>query len=201
MGFAIAEELAEQGAKVTLVAGPVQLGVNHPNVNRIDVESALQMKEACMKVFPTVDGAIMCAAVADYKPRIQANEKIKRTQAEMSIELEATDDIAATLGKIKTGKQVLVGFALETQNEMKNAGAKMEKKNLDFIVLNSLKDKGAGFGVDTNKITIIGKDNKAQEFKLKMKAEVARDIVEKMIDVLGDIKTSGYLFNFTSIPE
>ncbi len=180
MGFALAEKLASQGAKVTLVSGPVSLKVNHPGIKRIDVESALEMKKACEQVFPEVDGAVMCAAVADYRPKNKAGHKIKRTQDDMSIELEATDDIAATLGKLKTEKQILVGFALETQDELANAQAKMKKKNLDFIVLNSLQDEGAGFGVDTNKITILSKDNKAQEFELKMKSEVARDIVGKI---------------------
>ena len=187
MGFALAEELAEQGATVTLVTGPVSLEVTHLKIERINVESAQQMKEACMHVFPQVDGAIMCAAVADYRPKKQADQKIKSTQSEMSLVLEATDDIAENLGRIKSKNQILVGFALETQNELKNATGKMQKKNLDFIILNSLQDKGAGFGTDTNKITILTKDNKAQEFELKMKEEVARDIVGKLIDELDHI--------------
>ncbi|WP_423126625.1 bifunctional phosphopantothenoylcysteine decarboxylase/phosphopantothenate--cysteine ligase CoaBC [Gaoshiqia sp. Z1-71] len=184
MGFALAEELASQGAKVSLISGPVSVKTLHPNISRVDVESALEMKEACLRVFPGVDGAIMCAAVADYRPKQQAGQKIKRTEAEMTIELEATDDIAATLGKLKTQKQLLIGFALETQDEQANATSKLTRKNLDFIVLNSLQDQGAGFGVDTNKITILSKNNKAQVFELKMKAEVARDIVCKIAEEL-----------------
>lgn len=184
MGFALAEALADEGAKVTLVCGPVSLQTTHKNIARMDVESALQMKVACEQVFQQSDGAIMCAAVADYRPKHPADQKIKRTRDEMSIELEATDDIAATLGQLKTDRQVLVGFALETQDELENAAVKMKKKNLDFIVLNSLQDKGAGFGVDTNKITILSVGNKAEEFELKKKSEVARDIVEKLAAVL-----------------
>ncbi|MCW0484877.1 bifunctional phosphopantothenoylcysteine decarboxylase/phosphopantothenate--cysteine ligase CoaBC [Gaoshiqia sediminis] len=184
MGFALSEALADEGAKVTLVCGPVSLQTTHKNIVRVDVESALQMKVACEQVFPNADGAIMCAAVADYRPKHPADQKIKRTRDDMSIELEATDDIAATLGKLKTDRQILVGFALETQDELANAAAKMKKKNLDFIVLNSLQDKGAGFGVDTNKITILSDGNKAEEFELKKKSEVACDIVEKLAAVL-----------------
>ena len=180
MGFALAEELAEQGAKVTLVSGPVSLKCHHPNIKRVDVVSAEEMKQASLSVFPNVDGAVMCAAVADYRPKYPADQKIKRTAVDMTIELEANDDIAACLGKLKTEKQLLVGFALETQDEKSNALDKMKRKNLDFIVLNSLQDKGAGFGVDTNKITILTKDNKAIDFQLKMKTEVARDIVAQV---------------------
>ena len=144
------------------------------------------MKEACVQFFPQMNGAIMCAAVADYRPKFPTEQKIKRTTENMLIELEATDDIAATLGRIKTDQQILVGFALETQDERANAASKMEKKNLDFIVLNSLQDKGAGFGVDTNKITILRADNKAEEFELKKKSEVARDIVSRMIAMLAE---------------
>lgn len=180
MGFALAEELAEQGAKVTLVSGPVSLKCYHPNIKRVDVVSAEEMKQAALDVFPEVDGAVMCAAVADYRPKYPADQKIKRTAADMTIELEANDDIAACLGKLKTEQQLLVGFALETQDEKSNALDKMKRKNLDFIVLNSLQDAGAGFGVDTNKITILTKDNKAVDFQLKMKTEVARDIVAQI---------------------
>jgi len=180
MGFALAEELAGQGAKVTLVSGPVSLQCHHPNIKRVYVVSAEEMKQASLAVFPEVDGAVMCAAVADYRPKFQAHQKIKRTSENMRTELEANDDIAACLGKLKTEKQLLVGFALETQDEKSNALEKMRRKNLDFIVLNSLKDDGAGFGVDTNKITILTKDNNAIDFQLKMKTEVARDIVDQI---------------------
>jgi phosphopantothenoylcysteine decarboxylase/phosphopantothenate--cysteine ligase len=181
MGFAIAENLAGEGAKVILISGPVSLKINHPDIQVINVESAAQMHEACLSHFPDVDAAVMCAAVADYRPKAIAGQKLKRKAAEVELVLEATPDIAASLGKLKSKKQLLVGFALETNNEAQNAFEKMQKKNLDFIVLNSLQDKGAGFGTDTNKITILSKDNNAQEFELKQKTEVAADIVEKLI--------------------
>ncbi len=184
MGFALAEELAKEGAEVTLVTGPVHLKTTHPNIHRVDVESAMEMHNACLEHFPATDAAIMCAAVADYRPKEQADRKIKRKAGEMNIELQATADIAAALGQLKTPSQRLVGFALETNDEKQNALAKMQKKNLDFIVLNSLQDNGAGFGVDTNKITILSKDNNAQEFELKQKTEVAVDIVKKLIGEL-----------------
>ena len=157
MGFALANECASQGADVTLVAGPVSLETPHPAINRIDVESAQQMFEAAKEIFPKCDTAILCAAVADYRPSSVADKKIKRTSNGMTIELEANPDIAASLGKIKRNDQHLVGFALETNDGENNAREKLAKKNLDFIVLNSLTDKGAGFAVDTNKITIIDK--------------------------------------------
>lgn len=178
MGYAIAEELASQGAKVTLVSGPVVLKTSNPNIFRMEVESAREMKEACLKVFPRVDGAIMCAAVADYRPKNPADQKIRRKTEEFSIDLVANDDIASLLGSLKSAHQVLVGFALETGDAMNHAIEKLEKKNLDFIVLNSLQDQGAGFGVDTNKITIITKGRQVKEFGVKLKSEVAKDIVE-----------------------
>lgn len=187
MGFALAEELAEQGAEVLLVAGPVGVKLTHPNIQRIDVESASEMHEACLHHFPAMDAAIMCAAVADYRPKQAADQKIKRQVNEMSIDLEATADIAASLGKLKTNRQLLVGFALETNDGEQNALGKLQKKNLDFIVLNSLQDQGAGFGVDTNKITILSKDNNAQLFELKHKAEVAADIIEKLTQELAKL--------------
>lgn len=187
MGFALAEELAEQGAEVLLVAGPVGVKLMHPNIQRIDVESASEMHEACLHHFPAMDAAIMCAAVADYRPKQAADQKMKRQVNEMSIDLEATADIAASLGKLKTNRQLLVGFALETNDGEQNALGKLQKKNLDFIVLNSLQDQGAGFGVDTNKITILSKDNNAQLFELKHKAEVAADIVEKLTQELAKL--------------
>ncbi len=183
MGFAIAEELAAQGADVTLVAGPVNLSVSHSSISRIDVESANEMYKEAVKAFSKSDGAIMCAAVADFTPRIKAEAKTKRGKEDWNLELEPTTDIAAELGKNKSKDQILVGFALETNDELENAQNKLEKKNLDFIVLNSLNDKGAGFGVDTNKITILEKGNKRYNFELKSKVEVARDIVAKIIEL------------------
>ncbi|SES67748.1 phosphopantothenoylcysteine decarboxylase / phosphopantothenate--cysteine ligase [Draconibacterium orientale] len=183
MGYAIAEELAEQGAEVTLVSGPVSVTTQKTGVTVVPVEAAEEMYNASIEHFKTVDGAIMCAAVADFTPAKKEEEKTKRGKENWHIELQPTKDIAAELGKLKTNKQLLIGFALETNNELANAASKLLKKNLDFIVLNSLKDKGAGFGVDTNKITIIEKGNKQTDFELKDKAEVAKDIVAKIIEL------------------
>lgn len=185
MGYAIAEKLAEHGARVVLVSGPVSISAYHPNIKVIRVESANEMYEQSVEAFPDCDGAVMCAAVADFTPADKATVKTKRGKGNWKIELKPTRDIAATLGKMKANNQLLVGFALETNNELANAVSKLEKKNLDFIVLNSLNDNGAGFGVDTNKITIVGKDNKITNFELKSKKEVAADIVEKIIELKG----------------
>ena len=185
MGYAIAEELAEQGARVVLVSGPVSISAHHPNIKVVRVESANEMYEQSVKAFPECDGAVMCAAVADFTPADKTTVKTKRGKENWMIELTPTQDIAATLGKMKAGKQVLVGFALETNNELANAVSKLKRKNLDFIVLNSLNDQGAGFSVDTNKITIVGKDNKITNFELKPKKEVAADIVGKIIEWKG----------------
>lgn len=181
MGFAIAEELAKQGAKVILIAGPVSVTANHPNIQRIDVTAAQQMYDAAVKFFPSTDGAVMCAAVADYAPVVKADQKIKRDKGNMTIELKPNPDIAASLGAIKSNQQLLVGFALETNDERQNAARKLQKKNLDFIVLNSLNDIGAGFQTDTNKISIFDRDNKSIDFELKSKKLVAKDIVDQMI--------------------
>lgn len=188
MGFAIAEELAERGAEVVLVAGPGNQSVNHPNIRQVDVVSAEEMHQACLAEFDSVTGTVLAAAVADYTPEVTADEKMKRTKDELLLKLKATVDIAAELGKRKNDKQVFVGFALETADAFKNAERKLEKKNLDFIVLNSLKDEGAGFNYDTNKITIIDRQNNRTEFPLKSKKEVAVDIVDKMVDVFAKKK-------------
>lgn len=178
MGFALAEECAQRGAEVILIAGPVPLKTNHPNIKRIDVESAEEMYEATINEFDSVDTAILCAAVADYRPAIQSDIKIKReTTGNLSIDLVPNKDIAAALGKRKR-QQTLIGFALETNNEQNNAKSKIESKNLDFIVLNSLNDTGAGFQHDTNKISIINKNGKITEYPLKSKSEVASDIID-----------------------
>ena len=176
MGFALAEVCAEQGAEVMLISGPVMLQTKHPAIRRIDVESAGEMYEAATKCFPKADIAILCAAVADFTPKTTADRKIKRKGNNLKLELEPTQDIAAALGAVKK-KQVLVGFALETDNELKNAKDKMERKNLDFIVLNSLQDEGAGFRVDTNKVTIIDRHQGLTSYGTKTKREVAEDIV------------------------
>lgn len=183
MGFALARECALRGADVTLVAGPVSLDTPHPAIHRIDVESAEQMCSATTESFADCDAAILCAAVADFRPVEVADKKIKRTGDGMTIELQPNPDIAATLGKCKHKGQLLAGFALETDNAEQNAMHKLEKKNLDFIVLNSLADKGAGFAVDTNKVTIIDKEG-ATEYPLKSKKDVARDIVSHLSKLL-----------------
>lgn len=183
MGFAIAAECARRGADVTLVAGPVSLPTPHPSIRRIDVESAREMCEAAVGAFPSCDAAVLSAAVADYRPAVQASSKIKRTGGGMTIGLEANPDIAATLGKSKKEGQRLAGFALETNDAEANARLKLEKKNLDFIVLNSLEDKGAGFSCDTNKVTIIDREGKS-EYPLKSKADVAKDVVAHLSKLL-----------------
>lgn len=185
MGFALAEACAQQGAEVILIAGPVSLTTTHPNIQRIDVESAEEMYQAAMTAFPEADAGILCAAVADYRPEIQADEKIKReSKGEMMLHLVPNKDIAASLGAIKREGQVLVGFALETNNEATNAESKLKRKNLDFIVLNSLRDVGAGFRCDTNKISIIDRQGETTGYPLKSKQGVAVDIVNKLATLL-----------------
>ena len=180
MGYALAEECASRGAKVTLVSGPVTLNISHPNIKKIDVESAQEMYESAKEAFMKADAGILCAAVADFAPDIVANHKIKREKDDLTLHLKPTQDIAASLGKLKQSNQVLVGFALETNDEQQNAKGKLERKNFDFIVLNSLNDKGAGFRVDTNKITIIDKEE-ITPYPLKSKTEVASDIIDRLV--------------------
>ncbi|MDX9909105.1 MAG: phosphopantothenoylcysteine decarboxylase [Mariniphaga sp.] len=184
MGYAIAEELARQGAKVLLVSGPVSVSTREEGIQVIHTESAEDMYRACLTHFPDCDGAVMAAAVADFTPSEHGTQKTKHKGKNLTIELKPTKDIAHALGKIKKENQILVGFALETHDELSNAQKKLKKKNFDFIVLNSLKDEGAGFGTDTNKITIISKSNKITPFELKSKKEVAADIVEMIISIL-----------------
>ena len=181
MGYAIAEELANLGAKVFLISGPTALTTTNKNIKKISVVSANEMFEQSITIFPSCDIAIMSAAVADFTPVISVNQKVKRGKENWNIELKPTKDIAAHLGSMKTKEQLLVGFALETQNEEVNALSKLERKNLDFIVLNSLNDEGAGFGHPTNKITIIDKQNKIDKYELKSKTEVAKDIANKIL--------------------
>ena len=182
MGYALAEEAARRGAQVTLVSGPVAIRAKHPAIKVIDVESAKQMYDKCVNIFPDVDIAIMCAAVADYAPEKQSDVKIKREKDDIPvIKLVKNPDIAASLGKMKTEGQILVGFALETNNEETNAQDKMQRKNLDAIVLNSLNDSGAGFGTDTNKVTIFFADGNKKMYDMKSKAEVAKDIIDAII--------------------
>ena len=180
MGLAIAEELAGRGAEVVLVCGPVNLKTCHPAIRRVDVESAAQMYEVTSKEFVNSDVAVLSAAVADFTPKEKADHKIKRGKDDLLLELLPTKDIAAELGRIKTVSQLLIGFALETNDEEINALSKMQRKNLDMIVLNSLNDKGAGFSVDTNKVTILDKAGDKTVYELKTKVEVAKDIVDQI---------------------
>ncbi|MCM1354861.1 MAG: bifunctional phosphopantothenoylcysteine decarboxylase/phosphopantothenate--cysteine ligase CoaBC [Staphylococcus sp.] len=182
MGYALAEECAARGAEVTLVSGPVALSIHNPKVDVVNVESAREMLAACEDAFPTMDIAVMCAAVADYAPCEVADHKIKREHSEVPvIRLVKNPDIAAALGAKKRPGQKLVGFALETDHEFDNAVEKLHRKNLDMIVLNSMRDKGAGFGTDTNKVSIIHRDGTREDFGLKPKREVAADIISSII--------------------
>ena len=182
MGYALAEECAERGAEVELVSGPVSINLNRANIHITKVESAAQMYAAAVNAFPKTDIAILCAAVADFTPRETKDVKIKREKGDMAIQLVPTKDIAAELGRMKKESQFMVGFALETNDETNNAINKLKAKKLDFIVLNSLNDKGAGFSVDTNKITIIS-DTSKYEYSLKPKREVAKDIIDKICEL------------------
>jgi phosphopantothenoylcysteine decarboxylase/phosphopantothenate--cysteine ligase len=184
MGKAIAEELASQGAEITFISGPVNEYPKSEKMNLIKVKSAEEMYQAALLNFFEADIVILTAAVADYRPAVTASEKIKKKGDDgMNIELIKTKDIAAELGKIKKGNQIFVGFALETENVKENAQKKLNSKNLDFVVLNNLKDQGAGFGYDTNKITIIDKYGNSDEFSLKSKKDVAFDIAHKILDI------------------
>jgi phosphopantothenoylcysteine decarboxylase/phosphopantothenate--cysteine ligase len=180
MGFALAESCARQGAEVTLITGPVKLSARHPKIKRIDVDSAEEMYKAVMNRFEKMDGAILCAAVADFTPVHKLKSKIKREKENLMLELKPTNDIAAAVGKIKKGEQFVVGFALESDNEEQNAINKMQRKNFDFIVLNSLQDHDTGFGFDTNKVSIIHPSGLKKNFKLKSKLDVADDIVNEI---------------------
>lgn len=182
MGLALARECADRGAEVELICGPVSVSLDNlpESVRLTRVESAQEMYEAAVALYPKADGAILCAAVADFTPETRAEQKMKRKGDDLVIRLKPTQDIAAALGKMKREGQVLAGFALETNDEQANAEGKLQRKNFDFIVLNSLNDTGAGFRTDTNKITIIRKDLTKTEFPLKDKTEVAKDIVSQL---------------------
>lgn len=179
MGFALAEECARRGGEVTMIVGPVALKTTHSSIRRIDVENCEQMYQAAISAFPECDAAILCAAVADFRPASMAEKKIKREGDDLIIRLQPTHDIAAALGKIKKSNQVLAGFALETNDEEANAEEKMKRKNFDFIVLNSLRNEGTCFGSNDNQITIINKTEK-KVFGKKSKTEVAHDIIEEL---------------------
>jgi len=185
MGFAIAEVCAQRGAHVQLITGPVSINTVHPAIKRIDVESADEMYKAATEAFPDMDAAILCAAVADYRPEKQSVGKIKREdKVAMSLSLVQNKDIAKALGEMKRIDQVLAGFALETSDGVKHAKEKMTRKNLDMIVLNTLEDAGAGFRYDTNKITIIDREGHIEDFSLKDKKDVAIDIVSKLTTLM-----------------
>ena len=179
MGFALAEECARRGAEVTLVAGPVSLKTVHPGIQRVDVESCLQMRDATIAAFRTADAAILCAAVADFRPDTVAGQKIKRVGETLDLHLVPNPDIAAELGRMKCRGQLLVGFALETNDEEHNAQQKLEKKNLDFIVLNSLRNEGTCFQSDENQISIITPDGRI-DYEKKPKSQVASDIIDQL---------------------
>jgi phosphopantothenoylcysteine decarboxylase / phosphopantothenate---cysteine ligase len=184
MGVALADAAFEYGAEVVLVLGPVNVYPLEPSIKVINVTSAESMAEACMNHFGKCDIAILAAAVADFTPKIVSTKKIKKDNQELTIRLKPTIDIAAELGKNKTANQFLVGFALETDNELENAAGKLKRKNLDIIVLNSLNEKSAGFGYDTNRITIIDRYNNIDKFELKSKEEAARDILDKIVSMI-----------------
>lgn len=185
MGFALAEECAARGARVTLVVGPVQMQAHHPAIQRVNVETAAEMLKASLEAFSSADAAILCAAVADFTPDQAASSKIKRERGEQTLHLIPTQDIAATLGAAKRPGQRVVGFALETDNEESHAREKLVRKHLDFIVLNSLRDAGAGFRCDTNKVTILSAQE-VKKYPLKTKSEVAKDIIDTLCQTFAD---------------
>jgi phosphopantothenoylcysteine decarboxylase/phosphopantothenate--cysteine ligase len=180
MGYAIAEQFLQQGAKVFLVSGPVNISLNHPNLTIVNVNSASEMYLACCRFFEEVDIAVFAAAVADYRPAKVAEQKIKKDESSFTISLVKNVDIAYEFGKVKRPGQVSVGFALETNDELAHAEGKLQKKNFDMVILNSMNDANATFGYDTNKITVVKKDLPPKEFSLKQKSEVAKDIVKEI---------------------
>jgi len=180
MGYALAKEFIRRGAKVIIISGPVALKAPK-EADLYKVVSANEMYDECTRHFSECDIAIMCAAVADFTPATKFDSKVKREKSSLNLELKPTRDIASKLGEMKKKDQVLVGFALETENEFENAYAKLKKKNLDLIVLNSMNDTGAGFNHDTNKISIIDVDNNITKFELKSKKEIASDIIDELV--------------------
>lgn len=184
MGTAIADTLASMGAEVTLVTGPTHMKASQQRVQTVAVETAAEMYDACVQSFNSADIVILSAAVADYTPKHVASEKIKKNDEEFSIPLIKTVDIAKSLGALKRPGQIMVGFALETNNELEHALGKLEKKNLDLIVLNSLQDKGAGFGHDTNKVTIIDRQKNIKAYELRSKTQVAQDIADAILGLM-----------------
>jgi phosphopantothenoylcysteine decarboxylase / phosphopantothenate---cysteine ligase len=183
MGYAIAEQFLQQGAEVFLVSGPVNIELQHPQLTLIKVNSAMEMDLACCNYFEDVDIAVFAAAVADYRPEHIAKNKIKKDEPSFTIKMVKNVDIAYEFGKIKSSRQLSIGFALETNDELTHATGKLIKKNFDMVVLNSMNDNKATFGFDTNKITIITKDFTQKQFPLKHKNEVAKDIVEAVFEL------------------
>jgi phosphopantothenoylcysteine decarboxylase / phosphopantothenate---cysteine ligase len=184
MGYALAEKFLELGAEVIIVSGPVNIELQRPRLRIIKVNSANEMYLVCCKVFEKTDIAVFAAAVADYRPAQIAEQKIKKDESSFSIKMVKNVDIAYEFGKIKTADQVSVGFALETNDELSHAMGKLQKKNFDMVILNSMNDTNATFGYDTNKITTIKKDLSKKEFSLKQKTEVAKDIVKEITSIL-----------------
>jgi phosphopantothenoylcysteine decarboxylase/phosphopantothenate--cysteine ligase len=184
MGIALADAAAEYGAIVDLVLGPVNISPDNKSINIINVTTAETMAAECISRFPSCDIAILAAAVADFTPAEVSGKKIKKGETELILKLKPTTDIAETLGASKKPSQLIAGFALETDNELDNARAKLLRKNMDIVVLNSLKEYGAGFGHDTNKITIIDRNNNIDKFELKSKEEAAKDILDKIVAII-----------------
>lgn len=185
MGYAIADAFAEEGAEVTIISGPVTIKPRHPDVIVQRADTAEAMFTACSEKVGEADIVVFCAAVADFTPAEQAGEKVKRGSGDWKLVLKPTRDIAGEMGKRKQAGQVFIGFALETTDELNNAIGKLQRKNLDFIVLNSLRDEGAGFGTDTNRVKMVDKSGTIDTFELKTKQEVALDILEKTLKISG----------------
>ena len=184
MGYAIAEQFLKQGAEVVLVSGPVSMKLDHPKLHLVKVNTALEMDLACCRYYEQVDVAVFAAAVADYRPESICDHKIKKDSSSFTIRMIKNVDIAFEFGKVKSAKQLSVGFALETNDELKQAIGKLGRKNFDMVVLNSMNDDQAGFGFDTNKISIIKKDLTQTDYPLKDKSEVAADIVHEIAELL-----------------
>jgi len=184
MGFALAEEAAARGARVELVSGPVHLTTDRAGITRTDVVSAADMADACKALSPTCDVVVMCAAVADYRPANAADSKMKKADSKLTLDLEPTEDILAWMGANKPAAQVLVGFALETNDALQHAHAKLERKNADLLVLNSLQHAGAGFGHSTNRVTLLAKGTDPLDLPLMSKADVARAIFDRLEEML-----------------
>ena len=184
MGIALADAAADYGADVDLVLGPVSIAPKNKTIRTVNVVSATEMADRCISLFDNSDIAILAAAVADFTPERTEERKVKRTGDDLVLRLKPTPDIAESLGRMKRQGQIVAGFALETHNEIENASKKLEKKHLDLIIMNSMQDKGAGFGYKTNRITIIDRNNNIDKFELKTKEEAAKDILDKIVSMI-----------------